>query len=114
MNADRLVFWAVLIVVIGAWIAAATGYLGTGLMPMAIAAGVTLAGAFVAAIQFDRGKRRGDVSRYLDENAPNFYAPMGNRTWQVPTSYIDHKDGAGTPPGVEEYDEEGVERDLKR
>ena len=113
MSADRLVFWGMVVVVIGIWVAAALGYLGTGLMPMAIATAVTLGAAFVGAVQFDRGKRRVDASRYFDENSPNFYAPMGNKTWQVPTAYIDHRTGTGPPPGVESYDEERVERDLE-
>jgi hypothetical protein len=99
MNRDRLVFWALLIVVVGAWTATAIGLLGPGVGPIVIAIVVTLAASLVGAWQLDRG-RRIQTSQHYDENAANFSAPANNQTWQVPTAYIDHRSGGGTPPGI--------------
>ena len=114
MNFDRLVFWAVLIVVVGTWLAAAFGLLGVGLFPLVIAVIVTLVASLVGAWNLDRG-RRIQTGRYYDENKPNFYGPVQNRTWQVPTSYIDHRSGGGAPPGVDRNDRahEDVEGDRE-
>ena len=110
MNTDRLVLWGMLVAVIGAWVAASFGYFGTGFTSIIVAIVVTLAAALVGAVQFDRKKRRMDAARSIDSNNPNFSAPMGNATWQVPTPYIDHKTGTGRPPGVQSYDDEEADR----
>jgi hypothetical protein len=100
VNRDRVVFWGVLVVVVGVWVAVGFGLFGPGLVPIVIGTVVTLLAALVGAWNLDRGRHiRTDL--YYDENAANFYSPMGNKTWQVPTSYIDHRDGAGPPPGVD-------------
>ncbi|HUS20399.1 MAG TPA: hypothetical protein VMZ66_00125 [Aeromicrobium sp.] len=113
MNRDRIVFWSVLIVVIGVWVAVALGLLGVGLFPMVIGLIVTLAASLVGAWNLDRG-RRIQTDRFYDDNAPNFYAPVENQTWQVPTSYIDHRTGAGSPPGVDDGEShEDVEGDRE-
>jgi hypothetical protein len=98
------VLWGMVITVIGVWTAAAFGYVGTGVTPIVVAIAVTLGAALVGALQFDRSRNRGDISRYVDNNEPNYYAPMGNETWQVPTSYIDHGAGGGPRRGVDDDD----------
>ena len=110
MNTDRLILWGMLVAVVGAWVAAGFGYPGTGFTPIIFAIVVTLGAALVGAVQFDRKKRRIDAARSIDASNPNFSAPMGNATWQVPTAYIDHRTGSGPPPGVESYDEAEEER----
>ncbi len=65
--------------------------------------------ALFAAWWLDRGRSAGAAPPFRDENRPELYAPMANATWQVPTSYIDHPSGGGPPPGVEQYDQHGVE-----
>ncbi|HUR16464.1 MAG TPA: hypothetical protein VMZ33_04220 [Candidatus Limnocylindrales bacterium] len=113
MNVDRVVFWGVLVVVVGVWVAVAFGMLGGGLFPIVIALAVTLVAAFVGAWNLDRG-RRIQTDRHFDDNAPNFYAPLENQTWQVPTSYIDHRTGGGSPPGVDDGEShEDVEGDRE-
>ena len=54
MSTDRLVFWGMLVAVIGVWIAAGFGYLGTGFAPIIIAVVVTLDLLFVVALDARR------------------------------------------------------------
>jgi len=100
---DRLAFWGLLIVVVAVWVAAALGVFGQGILTWIIPVVVTLIGALLGALQLDRGGRV-QTGKFFDENKANFYAPMTNETWQVPTSYIDHRTGSGSPPGTESYD----------
>ena len=74
--------------------------------PIVIAIIVTLAAAFIGAWNFDRrGVRR--LGGHYDVNKANFFAPMNNQTWQIPTAYIDHPSGGGPPPG-EQLDREDL------
>lgn len=113
MNVDRLVGLSVLIVVVGVWAAAGLGLLGVGIGPIVIALVVTIVAAMVGAWNLDRG-RRIQTERSFDHNAANFSAPMQNQTWQVPTSYIDHRSGGGSPPGIDDaVSHEDVEGDRE-
>lgn len=88
--------------VVGIWLLAFFGIVG-----MVVAIVVTLVAAVIGAAFLDLttlGSRRG----VRDQNAANFYAPIDNQTWQVPTSYIDHRTGGGPPPG-DKYEEDDVE-----
>ena len=105
---DRVAFWALLIVVIGVWVAGAFGAFGQGFAALIVPIVVTLIATFLGAWQLDR-KRHIQVDQHYDANKPNFYVPMENQTWQVPTAYIDHKTGSGPPPGVEQYDQGAVD-----
>ena len=100
--------WLMVAIVLGSWLLFFGGYIGIVVTLIA-----SVAGVLIPAWYLDRvGAGRKAASR-IDSNAPNFYAPMGNATWQVPTSYIDHPRGGGAPPGVEQSDDEGVARDLE-
>lgn len=94
--------WLVLIAVVGAWLLAFIGIVG-----MVPAVAETLVAAVIGAVFLDL-TTRGSGKAVRDANAANFYAPVNNQTWQVPTSYIDHRTGGGPPPG-EEYDREDLE-----
>ena len=108
---DRIVLWGILIVVVGAWVAGALGVFGPGFMALIVPVAVTLIAAFVGGWQLDRN-RHIQVDRHFDSNKPNFYVPMTNQTWQIPTAYIDHKSGTGPPPGVEQYDQGEVDEAM--
>ena len=84
--------------------------LAIGVLPW-WAATAACVGILVLAIwNFDRNRRPGAPSPVRDPNRPEFYAPIADEGWEVPTSYIDHPSGAGPPPGVEKYDERNAER----
>jgi hypothetical protein len=105
---DRVVFWAIVVTVVGVWVGFALGWLGNGLQPVAIAIAVTLLATLVGAMQLD-WKQRAGAGRHLDQKRRRLYAPMDSYTLQVPTSYIDHPTPTGPPPGVEPYDKRDVE-----
>jgi hypothetical protein len=111
MIPDRIVVLSIIAVVVAAWIAAAAGVFGYGLMLLVVPTVVMLVAAFVGAWLFDRRNRGRQMNRYFDENRGSLDAPMANRTWQIPTAYIDHKSGTGPPPGVEEYDDGALEEE---
>lgn len=96
--------WIIVLVVVGAWALTALGYLSIWVALLA-----TLGVALLGAWNLDRVPGRGRRA-VRDENRPELFVPMANQTWQVPTSYIDHKTGSGAPPGVEAYDEDHVDR----
>jgi hypothetical protein len=98
--------WLVFGVTVGVWALGFFGYVS-----LVVAVVVTLFAAFFGAWYLDRTRRNKTVY-VTDPNRPEFYAPLENVTWQVPTSYIDHRTGGGAPPGVERYDEQGVEKML--
>ena len=96
--------WVVAGVVIAVWVLWFFSVVG-----IVVAIAATLVAAFVGAVFLDM-TTRGSGKGIRDANRPEFYAPMTNQTWQVPTSYIDHPTGTGPPPGVEPYDEDALER----
>jgi hypothetical protein len=63
-----------------------------------------------AAWRLDRSRSAGAVAPYLDENRPDFYGRSSDSRWEVPTPYIDHRTGAGEPPGVDRGDEPAARR----
>jgi hypothetical protein len=93
------VVWLILGVVIGGLV---LGMLGV--IPFWVALIAILAVTFFAAWWLDR-TRPGRTAPFRDANRPDLYAPMMNRTGQVPTAYIDHPTGGGPPPGVERHGE---------
>ena len=54
-----------------------------------------------AAWRLDRSRSAGARAPYLDEHRPDFYGRSSASSWEVPTPYIDHRTGAGEPPGVD-------------
>lgn len=98
--------WILLAVVTVAWAMAIFGVFN-----LWVALIVTFVAAVVGAVFLDL-VTKGSGAAIKDQNRGNYSAPMGNETWQVPTSYIDHRTGTGPPPGVERYDEEEVEKLL--
>lgn len=68
-----------------------------GLIGMLIA--VMVAVAF--GDRLDRSRQRGvhEPAGHIDRNRPSFHGE--SKTWTIPTPYIDHPDGGGTPPGVD-------------
>ena len=56
MKSDRIVFWSILVVIIGVWVAAALGAF-SGLMTMIIPVVVTIACGIVGAWQLNRRDR---------------------------------------------------------
>lgn len=92
-----------LIVVVGIWLLSFLGFVS------ALAAiVVTVVAMFVGMVFLDL-TTRGSGKAIRDPNAPTLYGPIGGGTWQVPTAYIDHPTGAGTPPGMG-HDMEDVRR----
>lgn len=63
-----------------------------------------------AAWRLDRSRSAGARAPYLDEHRPDFYGGSSSSSWEVPTPYIDHKTGAGEPPGVNRGDEPAERR----
>ena len=98
--------WILLTLVAAAW-----AMVVFGVFNLWVAIIVTVV-AVVAGAMFLDLVTRGSGSAIKDQNQGNYSAPMGNETWQVPTSYIDHRTGTGPPPGVERYDEEEVDKLL--
>ena len=64
----------------------------------------------IIAWRFDRGRAPGAPTPSADANRPDFYGRSGESTWEVPTPYIDHRTGAGEPPGVDRGDEPAPRR----
>ena len=77
-------------------------------MPVALA--VILVAIGFAAWRLDRSRSAGARASYLDENRPDFYGRSSGSSWEVPTAYIDHRTGAGEPPGVNRGDEPAERR----
>jgi len=77
-------------------------------LPLALVAIVVVIG--VAAWRLDRSRSAGPTAPYLDEHRPDFYGRSSASTWEVPTAYIDHRTGAGEPPGVNRGDEPAERR----
>ena len=94
--------WLVLGTFAGVWVLAFFN-----VVSVVVAVAVTLADALVGAVFLDL-TTRGSGNAVRDRNAANFFAPVNNQTWTVPTSYIDHPTGGGPPPG-EDYDREDIE-----
>lgn len=63
-----------------------------------------------AAWRLDRSRSAGARTPYLDENRPDFYGRSSASSWEPPTPYIDHRTGAGEPPGVNRGDEPAEKR----
>ena len=63
-----------------------------------------------AAWRLDRSRSAGARAPYRDENRPDFYGRSSASSWEVPTAYIDHRTGAGEPPGVNRGDEPAERR----
>jgi hypothetical protein len=78
------------------------------LLPLALVAILVVIG--LAAWRLDRSRSAGAVAPYRDENRPDFYGRSSNFRWEVPTLYIDHRTGAGEPPGVDRGDEPAKRR----
>lgn len=73
-------------------------------LPLLAALGVVLGAVLFAAWRLDR--TRSSAARLpSDPDRPDFYGRSGESSWEVPTAYIDHSTGAGTPPGVDPSDE---------
>lgn len=70
-----------------------------GWLPFLWALGIVLLVLLFAAWRLDRS--RGARTAVRDPNRPDFYGQSSDSSWDVPTPYIDHPDGGGTPPGVE-------------
>lgn len=77
-------------------------------LPLALVAILVVVG--LAAWRLDRSRSAGSRAPYLDENRPDFYGRSSSSTWEVPTAYIDHRTGAGEPPGVDGDDEPAERR----
>lgn len=77
----------------------------TKLISIIVALGGILVVLLFAAWRFDKARSAGARAPYLDANRPDFYGRSGESTWEVPTAYIDHRTGAGEPPGVDPGDE---------
>ncbi len=77
-------------------------------LPLALAAILVAIG--FAAWRLDRSHSVGARTPYLDENRPDFHGSSTASSWEVPTPYIDHRTGAGEPPGVNRGDEPGERR----
>jgi hypothetical protein len=54
----------------------------------------------------DRFRRHAPMSGadHYDWHRPIFGGRSSSSTWEPPTIWIDHPDGAGTPPGIDEDD----------
>jgi len=63
-----------------------------------------------AAWRLDRSRTPGARAPYLDANRPDLYGQSSESSWEVPTAYIDHRTGAGEPPGVDRGDEPAARR----
>jgi len=98
--------WILLGAVVASW-----GLAIFGVFSFWIALVATALAAVVGAVFLDL-VTKGSGSAIRDQNRADLSAPMGNQTWQVPTSYIDHRTGTGPPPGVEGYNEEEVDKLL--
>ena len=72
-------------------------------LPLALVAILVVIG--FAAWRLDRARSAGAAPPYRDENRPDFYGRSSSSTWEAPTPYIDHRTGAGEPPGVDRGDE---------
>ena len=77
-------------------------------LPLALAAILVVIG--LAAWRLDRSRSAGARTPYLDENRPDFYGRSSASSWEPPTAYIDHRTGAGEPPGVNPGDEPAERR----
>lgn len=77
-------------------------------LPLAMAAILVTIG--FAAWRLDRSRSAGARTPYIDENRPDFYGRSSASSWEVPTAYIDHRTGAGEPPGVNRGDEPAERR----
>jgi hypothetical protein len=104
----HLVLWLAGAVVVGAWALFLFGYISVWLALIG-----TFSGAFLAAWNLDRTGRGAAALRRIDQHRPEFFGRSSAGGWEVPTAYIDHPDGGGAPPGVAQYDEEGLKRDLE-
>lgn len=62
---------------------------------------VGLMAAVVVGERLDRSRQRGphDPAASFDRNRGDYHGD--EQSWTTPTSYIDHPDGGGTPPGVD-------------
>ena len=72
-------------------------------LPLALVAILVVVG--VAAWRLDRTRGAGAAAPYRDANRPDFYGSSSESSWEIPTAYIDHRTGAGEPPGVDRGDE---------
>lgn len=72
-----------------------------GWLPILPALGLILVVLLIAAWRFDRARSASGGMPYRGSNRPDFYGGSSEASWDVPTPYIDHPDGGGTPPGVE-------------
>ena len=70
-------------------------------LPLLPALGLILLVLLAAAWRFDRARSASGGAPYRGSNRPDFYGQSSDASWDVPTPYIDHPDGGGTPPGVE-------------
>ncbi|MEO8510841.1 MAG: hypothetical protein ABI534_06315 [Chloroflexota bacterium] len=70
-------------------------------LPLLPALGLILLVLLAAAWRFDRARNAAGGLPYKGSNRPDFYGQSSDASWDVPTAYIDHPDGGGTPPGVE-------------
>ena len=86
--------WLLLIVVIAVWLLSLLD-----MVSLLVAMGVALVAAIVGVVFLDL-TTRGSAKAIRDPHAPTFYGPISGEPWQVPTAYIDHPTGAGTPPGM--------------
>lgn len=77
-------------------------------LPFALVAILVVIG--FAAWRLDRARPVGARPPYLDKNRPDFYGRSSDSAWEVPTPYIDHRTGAGEPPGVDRGDEPASRR----
>lgn len=76
--------------------------------PLALVAILVVIG--FAAWRLDRSRSAGATAPYLDRNRPDFHGSSSASSWEVPTPYIDHRTGAGEPPGVDRGDEPSPRR----
>lgn len=77
-------------------------------LPVALVAILVVIG--FAAWRLDRSRSAGARAPYLDEHRPDFYGRSSASSWEPPTPYIDHRTGAGEPPGVDRGDEPAEKR----
>ena len=72
-------------------------------MPLIIIIAAFFAIALLAAIWFDRSRRREGRAAYVDRRPyrPDFHGESSEVGHMPPTPYIDHPTGGGPPPGVE-------------
>ncbi|HEX5395817.1 MAG TPA: hypothetical protein VFX74_01880 [Candidatus Limnocylindria bacterium] len=54
--------------------------------------------------RLDRSRQRShhDAAAHFDVNRGELFGHASERSWDTPQAYIDHPDGAGTPPGMKD------------